>query len=124
MNETTINQQDVILKVSQGEIDYHTFNCWCKLGVDCFLCNLFEEKKFETWNWFAKFYCCDVIFKRCWYLRKNSQQFFDPHTTEGKVKVIIKKARRAKKEVGKRSKSKQVDKITINQGNVTSINYL
>ena len=58
------------------------------------------------------------------YLRKNSQQFFDPHTTEGKVKVIIKKARRAKKEVGKRSKSKQLDKITINQGNVTSINYL
>ena len=38
------------------------------------------------------------------------QQFFDPHTTEGKVKVIIKKARRAKNEVGKRSKSKQLDK--------------
>ena len=41
------------------------------------------------------------------------QQFFDPHTTEGKVKVIIKKARRAKKKVGKRSKSKQLDMIEI-----------
>ena len=39
------------------------------------------------------------------------QQYFDPHTTEGKVKVIIKKARRAKSEVRKRSKSKQLDKI-------------
>ena len=41
------------------------------------------------------------------------QQFFDPHTTEGKVKVIIKKARRAKNKVGKRSKSKQLDMIEI-----------
>ena len=44
------------------------------------------------------------------------QQFFDPHTTEGKVKVIIKKARRAKNEVGKRSKSKQFDKIETENG--------
>ena len=38
------------------------------------------------------------------------QQLFDPHIPEGKVKVI-KKARMAKNEAGKRSKSKQVDKI-------------
>ena len=44
------------------------------------------------------------------------QQFFDPHTTEGKVKVIIKKARRAKDEVGKRSKSNQLDKIETENG--------
>ena len=46
----------------------------------------------------------------------NSQQFLDPHTTEGKVKVIIKKARRAKNKVGKRSKSKQLDKIETENG--------
>ena len=46
----------------------------------------------------------------------NSQQLFDPHTTEGKVKVIIKKARRAKNKVGKRSKSKQLDKIETENG--------
>ena len=46
----------------------------------------------------------------------NSQQLFDPHTTEGKVKVIIKKARRAKSKVGKRSKSKQLDKIETENG--------
>ena len=46
--------QHFVLKISQCEIDYHKFNCWC----NCFLCNLFEENKFETWNWFAKFYCC------------------------------------------------------------------
>ena len=34
-----------------------------------------------------------------------------PHTPEGKVKVVIKKSRRAKNEAGKRSKSKQLDKI-------------
>ena len=44
------------------------------------------------------------------------QQYFDPHTTEGKVKVIIKKARRAKNKVGKRSKSKQLDKIETENG--------
>ena len=44
------------------------------------------------------------------------QQFFDPHTTERKVKVIIKKARRAKDEVGKRSKSNQLDKIETENG--------
>ena len=38
---------------------------------------------------------------------------FDPHTTEGKVKVIIKVVRRAKNEVRKRSKSKQFDKIIV-----------
>ena len=38
------------------------------------------------------------------------------HTTAGKVKVIIKKARRAKSEVGKRSKSKQLDKIKRENG--------
>ena len=27
VNETTTNQQDVVLKISQREIDYHTFNC-------------------------------------------------------------------------------------------------
>ena len=49
------------------------------------------------------------------YQRKNSQEFFDPHTTGGKVKVIIKMARRAKNEVGKRSKSKQRDKIVVSK---------
>ena len=44
------------------------------------------------------------------------QQFFDPHTTERKVKVIIKKARRAKDEVVKRSKSNQLDKIETENG--------
>ena len=47
---------------------------------------------------------------------KNSQQFFDPHTTKGKVKFIIKKARRAKNEVGKRSKLKQLDIIETENG--------
>ena len=41
------------------------------------------------------------------------QQVFDSHTTEGKVKVIIKVVRRAKNEVGKRSKSKQLDKVIV-----------
>ena len=27
VNETTSNQQDVVLKILQREIDYHTFNC-------------------------------------------------------------------------------------------------
>ena len=39
------------------------------------------------------------------------QQVFDPHTTEGKGKVFMKKARRAKNEVGERTKSKQRDKM-------------
>ena len=39
------------------------------------------------------------------------QQYFDPDTTEYKVRITIKKARRAKKGVGKRSKSKQPIKI-------------
>ena len=29
VNETTTNQQDVVLKISQWEIHYHTFNCLC-----------------------------------------------------------------------------------------------
>ena len=41
---------------------------------------------------------------------------FDPHTTKGKVKVIIKKARMTKNEDGKRSKSKQLDKIETENG--------
>ena len=48
--------------------------------------------------------------------RKDSQHFFDPHTTEGKVKVIIKKARRVKNEVSKRIKLKQLDKIETENG--------
>ena len=27
VNETATKQQDVVLKISQREIDYHTFNC-------------------------------------------------------------------------------------------------
>ena len=42
--------------------------------------------------------------------------FFHPHATKGKVKVIICKARRAKNEVGKWSKSKQLDKIETENG--------
>ena len=44
------------------------------------------------------------------------QQFFDPRTTKGKVKVIIQNARRAKNEVSKRNKSKQLDKIETENG--------
>ena len=43
-------------------------------------------------------------------------EFFDPHTTAWKVKVIIKKIRRAQNEVGKRSESKQFDKIETENG--------
>ena len=49
VNETTTNQQDVVLKISQREIDYHTFNCWCN-----FQCWLFSLQMV----FFAKFYCC------------------------------------------------------------------
>ena len=38
VNETTTNQQDVVLKISQREIDYHTFNWWC--NFPCFLFSL------------------------------------------------------------------------------------
>ena len=38
VNETTTNQQDVVLKISQREIDYHTFNCWC--NFQCWLFSL------------------------------------------------------------------------------------
>ena len=44
------------------------------------------------------------------------QQFFDPRTTKGKVKVIIQNARRTKNEVSKRNKSKQLDKIETENG--------
>ena len=37
VNETTTNQQDVVLKILQREIDYHTFNWWCN-----FQCLLFS----------------------------------------------------------------------------------
>ena len=47
---------------------------------------------------------------------RTHSNFFYSHTTAGKVKVIIKKARRAKTEVGKRSKSKQLDKIERENG--------
>ena len=46
---------------------------------------------------------------------RTRSNIFDPHITEGKVKVI-KMARRAKSEVGKRSKSKQLDKIETENG--------
>ena len=38
VNETTTNQQDVVLKMLQREIDYHTFNCWC--NFQCWLFSL------------------------------------------------------------------------------------
>ena len=60
-------------------------------------------------------------------LTKELTAIFDPHTTKGKVKVIIKKSRRAKNEVGKRSVSKQLDKIETESGKpgkVTSTSYL
>ena len=38
VNETTTNQQDVVLEKSQREIDYHTFNCWC--NFQCWLFSL------------------------------------------------------------------------------------
>ena len=44
------------------------------------------------------------------------EQFFDPRTTKREVKVIIQKDRRAKNEVVKRSKSKQLDKIKTENG--------
>ena len=37
VNETTTNQQAVVLKILQREIDYYTFNCWCS-----FQCLLFS----------------------------------------------------------------------------------
>ena len=67
VNETTTNQQDVVLKISQREIDYHTFNCWCSLNVGFLLCNLFEEKNSKREIDSPNFIVA-VIFKRCWYL--------------------------------------------------------
>ena len=44
VNETATNQQDVILKITKREIDYHTFNCCC--NSQCWLFSLqFTEKK-------------------------------------------------------------------------------
>ena len=38
MNETTTNQQDVVLKILQREIDYRKFNCW--RNFQCWLFSL------------------------------------------------------------------------------------
>ena len=38
VNETTTNQRDIVLKISQCEIDYNTFNCWC--NFQCWLFSL------------------------------------------------------------------------------------
>ena len=38
VRETTTNQQDVVLKISQHEIDYYTFNCQC--NFQCWLFSL------------------------------------------------------------------------------------
>ena len=46
----------------------------------------------------------------------NSLQYFDPHETEDKVRIIIIEARWAKKEVGKRSKSMKHDKTKTKNG--------
>ena len=35
VNKTTTNQQDVVLKIHQREIDYHAFNFWC--NFQCWL---------------------------------------------------------------------------------------
>ena len=72
------------------------------------------------------FIIVDVIFKQCWYLSiltKELAAIFDPHTTERKVKVLIKKARRAKNEVGKISKPKQLDKIETENGKPGKRNF-
>ena len=53
VNETTINQKYRNVKL----ITIHLI-ADVMFSFDCFLSNLSEEKKFETWNWFAKFYCC------------------------------------------------------------------
>ena len=82
-------------------------------NVGCFLCNLSEEKNSKDEIDLINFIVV-AIFKRCWYLSiltKEHAAIFDPHTTKGKVKVIIKNARMAKNEDGKRSKSKQLHKI-------------
>ena len=87
-------------------------------NVDCFLCNLSEEKnskrEIDLLNFIAV-----VIFKRCWYLSILTEElaaiFWSSYSWRESrsyyQKVIIKKARRAKNEVGRRSKSKQLDKI-------------
>ena len=46
----------------------------------------------------------------------NEKTWSNFQITKGKVKVIIRKARRAKNEVVKRSKSKQLDKIETENG--------
>ena len=63
MNETTSNQQD-FLKILQREIDYHTLVVNVTFNVDCFLCNLSEEKKTKRETDLLNFIVV-VIFKRC-----------------------------------------------------------
>ena len=119
VNETTTNQQNVVLKISQREIDYHTFNCWCSLNVGFLLCNLFEEKnskrEIDSLNFIVV-----VIFKRCWYLsiltKELAATFWSSYNWRKCVKVIIKKASRAKNEVGKRSKWKKLDRAETQNG--------
>ena len=84
-------------------------------NVDCFLCNLSEEKKSKREIDLLNFIAV-VIFKRCWYLSILTEElaaiFWSSYNWRESrsyyQKVIIKKARRVKNEVGKRSKSKQL----------------
>ena len=48
VNETTTNQQDVVLKISQREIDYHTFNCWCNFQCWLFCLWFIQRKKIQN----------------------------------------------------------------------------
>ena len=99
------------------------------VSVDCFLCNLSEEKKIlKPEIDLLNFIVVDVIVSVDTYLQqqKNLHQYFDPHTTEDKVRIIIIKARRVKKEVGERSKLKQPNKIVTKNrktGTHNLINY-
>ena len=36
VKKTAINQLDVVFKISQREVDYHTFKCWCNLQCRLF----------------------------------------------------------------------------------------
>ena len=73
-----------------------------------------SEREIDLLN----FIVADTIFKLLIFICSNKRtrmQYFDSDTTKYKVR-IIEKARRAKKEVGKRSKSKQPDKIETENG--------
>ena len=75
---------------------------------------------------YAKFYCCWCNFQRVLtfiYSNKNSQQYFDSDTTEYEVRLIIEKARRAKKELGKRSKLKQPHKTETEKQKPGTCNF-